>query len=195
VAVCARSARYARYARWRGRALSRRRAAATRAGQSRTSIGGGANIECKPRGARRRGNALLLACYSGYRLFSSAAIGGDGPTPDTLSLLKSVEGQRKWLRVDVIRIQGPLRGLDATNVYPDGHVLDPSWVVEGSARDRLRFDAPLAHPQRARRVRTTRGNPGTPRRETADHSGSQPASHQAGLTQTGKLLSGRRRQS
>jgi hypothetical protein len=44
------------------------------------------------------------------------------PPPGVVDLLKGLEGKDTWLRIDVIRVQYPLNGKDATNVLPDGHV-------------------------------------------------------------------------
>jgi hypothetical protein len=44
------------------------------------------------------------------------------PPREILDLLRSLEGRSTWLRIDVIRLQYPLNGKDATNVLPDGHV-------------------------------------------------------------------------
>lgn len=43
-------------------------------------------------------------------------------SPELLALLKSLEGQSKWLRIVVVRVQAPIRSTDCTNIYPDGTV-------------------------------------------------------------------------
>lgn len=63
-----------------------------------------------------------------------------GPSPDTLALLKSLEGQKKWLRITVVRLQGPLSGSDTTNVYADGHVRYQSWGTESTSVDEFTKD-------------------------------------------------------
>ena len=44
------------------------------------------------------------------------------PPADVRSFIGGLQGQTRWLRIDVVRVQYPLRGEDATNVYPDGLV-------------------------------------------------------------------------
>lgn len=47
---------------------------------------------------------------------------GAAPPADVVSYVKSLHGKPLWLRIEVIRFQGVIGGIDATNVYADGMV-------------------------------------------------------------------------
>jgi hypothetical protein len=54
---------------------------------------------------------------------SAAALSfGAAPPPDAKAFIEGLMGKTFWLKVEVIRIQQALGGMDATNVYPDGMV-------------------------------------------------------------------------
>ena len=65
----------------------------------------------------------MLAALTLIGLMSGAEPAAAAPPPDVRSFIGGLQGQSKWLRIDVIRVQYLLRGEDATNVYfPDGMV-------------------------------------------------------------------------
>lgn len=63
----------------------------------------------------KRGLVVFLAVSSALSL-------GAAPPPDAVSFVNGLLGKTFWLKVDVIRIQQALGGIDATNIYPDGMV-------------------------------------------------------------------------
>ena len=60
----------------------------------------------------------MVVCFA----VSAALSLGAAPPPDAVAFVNGLLGKTFWLKVDVIRIQGAIGGMDATNVYPDGMV-------------------------------------------------------------------------
>jgi len=55
-------------------------------------------------------------------LLAASAIAAPEKSAELQELAKSLEGQQKWLRVDLVRIQYTLGGQNATKILPDGNV-------------------------------------------------------------------------
>ncbi len=65
----------------------------------------------------KRGLVVFFAVWAAALSFGAAA-----PPQDAKAFVEGLVGKTLWLKVDVIRIQRLMGGIDATNVYPDGMV-------------------------------------------------------------------------
>ncbi|RIK61584.1 hypothetical protein DCC62_27540 [candidate division KSB1 bacterium] len=71
---------------------------------------------------------LFIVAFSIPPIFA----GGQGDSTTTIqAMAKELEGQQKWLRIDVVRIQYGIGGKDATYVDPDGKTYYKAKVGEG----------------------------------------------------------------
>ena len=63
----------------------------------------------------------------------STITGAAAQSSDVKKVCKEMEGKDFWLKIGVIRIQHPIGGIDATNVYPGGKAIKKHCARMSSA--------------------------------------------------------------